>query len=76
MDWRDLALCAEIDPELWFPEKGESARPAKRVCRACPVRRECLADALRRDEQWGIWGGLSRQERRQAASPEAGLVAA
>lgn len=63
--WQDQALCAETDPEAFFPEKGGSTREAKRVCRRCPVRAECLAYALERDERFGIWGGLSERERRR-----------
>lgn len=65
--WQDRALCAQVDPELFFPEKHETAlaKLAKRVCRACPVRQECLDDALDRGEEFGVWGGLSSQERRR-----------
>jgi WhiB family redox-sensing transcriptional regulator len=62
--WRDQALCAQTDPEAFYPEKGQSARRAKLVCRACPVRHDCLEDALSRHEQWGVWGGLDVQQRR------------
>ena len=62
--WHDLARCAETDPEMFFPEKGESVRPAKRVCAGCEVRAECLQDALDRGERFGVWGGLSERERR------------
>ncbi len=62
--WTELALCQETDPEAFFPEKGESTRPAKRVCRACEVRSECLDYALRTSQAWGVWGGLSTLERR------------
>jgi WhiB family redox-sensing transcriptional regulator len=65
--WRDRALCAQVDPELFFPDKGESPRPAKRVCASCEVRVECLQDALDRREPFGIWGGLSERERRVLA---------
>jgi hypothetical protein len=65
--WRDLARCAETDPEMFFPEKGESVRPAKRVCAGCEVRAECLQDALDRGERFGVWGGLSERERRALA---------
>ena len=61
--WRDQALCAQTDPELFFPEKGSSSAGAKRVCGSCDVRDQCLEDALRRDERFGIWGGLSVSER-------------
>jgi WhiB family redox-sensing transcriptional regulator len=62
--WRDLALCAQTDPEAFFPDKGESPRPAKRVCARCEVRAECLQYALDHGERFGIWGGLSERERR------------
>ncbi len=64
-DWRDRALCAQTDPEIFFPDKGESTAAAKRVCRACDVRAECLQDALDHHERFGVWGGLSERERRQ-----------
>ena len=62
--WRVEALCAETDPEAFFPEKGGSTREAKRVCTGCAVRAECLEFALTNDERFGIWGGLSERERR------------
>jgi WhiB family redox-sensing transcriptional regulator len=64
MGWADQALCAETDPEAYFPEKGGSNREAKKVCRRCEVRPECLGYALEHDEKHGIWGGLSERERR------------
>ena len=63
--WRLDALCAETDPEAFFPEKGGSTREAKRVCSGCAVRVECLEAALTNDERFGIWGGLSERERRR-----------
>jgi len=63
--WTEFALCAEIDNALFFPEKGESTKSAKAVCRRCAVRAECLEYALERDERWGIYGGLSPQQRRR-----------
>jgi WhiB family redox-sensing transcriptional regulator len=61
--WQEQGLCAQTDPEAWFPERGEPSRAAKAVCLRCPVRTDCLDAALERDELFGIWGGLSRQER-------------
>jgi WhiB family redox-sensing transcriptional regulator len=58
------ALCAQTDPEAFFPDKGESTRPAKKVCAACPVRPPCLDWALATREPHGVWGGLSERERR------------
>ena len=63
--WRLDGLCAETDPEAFFPEKGGSTREAKRVCAGCPVRLQCLEYALDNDERFGIWGGLSERERRR-----------
>jgi WhiB family redox-sensing transcriptional regulator len=61
--WQDLALCQEVDPELFFPEGGDVGA-AKRICMACEVRRECLDYALDHQEKWGIWGGKSERQRR------------
>jgi len=63
--WQDRALCAQTDPEAFFPEKGGSTREAKRICQGCEVRSECLEYALQHDERFGIWGGLSERERRK-----------
>lgn len=62
--WKELAICSQTDPEIFFPEKGGSTREAKAVCRGCPVRKDCLQAALDRDERFGIWGGYSERERR------------
>jgi WhiB family redox-sensing transcriptional regulator len=64
-DWQERALCAQTDPEAFFPEKGGSTREAKRICSGCDVRAECLEYALANDERFGIWGGLSERERRR-----------
>ena len=64
-DWHGKALCAQTDPEAFFPEKGGSTRDAKRICTGCEVRAECLSYALANDERFGIWGGLSERERRR-----------
>ncbi|MBV9058430.1 MAG: WhiB family transcriptional regulator [Pseudonocardiales bacterium] len=64
-DWQERALCAQTDPEAFFPEKGGSTREAKRICAGCEVRAECLEYALAFDERFGIWGGLSERERRR-----------
>ncbi|TDE96127.1 WhiB family transcriptional regulator [Occultella glacieicola] len=65
LSWQERALCAQTDPEAFFPEKGGSTREAKRVCVSCEVRVECLEYALEHDERFGIWGGLSERERRK-----------
>jgi hypothetical protein len=65
MEWQERALCAQTDPEAFFPEKGGSTREAKRICAGCEVRPECLEYALANDERFGIWGGMSERERRR-----------
>jgi WhiB family redox-sensing transcriptional regulator len=65
LSWQEKALCTQTNPDSFFPEKGESAQEAKRVCRSCEVRSECLKYALDKDEPYGIWGGLSELERRR-----------
>jgi WhiB family redox-sensing transcriptional regulator len=65
LSWQDKALCAQTDPEAFFPEKGGSTREAKRICVSCEVKQECLEYALMQDERFGIWGGLSERERRR-----------
>jgi WhiB family redox-sensing transcriptional regulator len=64
-DWAERGLCAQTDPEAFFPERGGSTREAKRICSGCEVRAECLDYALAHDERFGIWGGLSERERRR-----------
>lgn len=63
--WQIDALCAQTDPEAFFPEKGGSTRDAKKICESCDVRARCLEFALEHDERFGIWGGLSERERRK-----------
>ena len=65
LSWQERSLCAQTDPEAFFPEKGGSTREAKRICQGCQVKDECLEYALANDERFGIWGGLSERERRR-----------
>ena len=65
LGWQQQALCAQTDPEAFFPEKGGSTREAKRICIGCEVKGDCLEYALGQDERFGIWGGLSERERRR-----------
>jgi WhiB family transcriptional regulator, redox-sensing transcriptional regulator len=66
--WRELAGCRGTDLEVFFPERGESARPARQVCAACPVRQPCLDYAITNRIVHGIWGGLTGRERRALQS--------
>ena len=68
-DWRDGALCRETDPELFFPigTTGNALVQidnAKQVCRECPSAQGCLDFALDTNQDSGIWGGLTEEERR------------
>jgi len=58
-----VVLCAEVDPDLWFPEVGQSNKEAKDICRDCEVRDACLQWSLNADERYGVWGGVSATER-------------
>jgi hypothetical protein len=69
-DWHADGLCQQVDPELFYPEKGETAKPAKAVCDRCDVRDKCLQWALDNDEKHGVWGGKTEKERR-AMRPKA-----
>lgn len=65
--WTVEALCAQTDPEVFFPEKGgrHQTGRAKAVCAACPVTTVCLQYAIANREEFGVWGGTSPEERRE-----------
>ncbi len=68
--WRALSTCRDTDPELFFPvgTTGQALlqiAKAKSVCCQCPVTTECLEFALETNQDTGIWGGTSEEERRQ-----------
>ena len=62
-DWPSLAACQNGDPDALFVQ-GAEQNVAKRICRSCPVRYECLADALDNRIEFGVWGGMTERERR------------
>ncbi len=69
MDWRNDAACRNEDPDLFFPIGStgpavEQADQAKQICMTCSVREECLEYALASNQDAGIWGGLTEDERR------------
>ncbi len=69
MDWRSQAACLSVDPELFFPigNTGPAiaqATEAKRVCALCEVQEICLRWAMSNNQDAGVWGGLSEEERR------------
>jgi hypothetical protein len=61
--WMLSALCAEVGTQAWFSEQGENTHPAQRICAACPVRYDCLVYGLRNREEYGVFGGLTANER-------------
>jgi WhiB family transcriptional regulator, redox-sensing transcriptional regulator len=62
-EWRSRAACQECAPDSLFVQ-GAAQHHAKLVCTGCPVRSECLADALDNRVEFGVWGGLTERERR------------
>lgn len=62
-DWTTRAACRNTDPDALFVQ-GAAQNRAKTVCRGCPVRTECLADALDNRIEFGVWGGMTERERR------------
>ena len=71
--WQELANCRGLDPDLFYPNRGDSTQDAKRVCRECVVTQECLEYALQNREKLGIWGGMSERERREVRRERAML---
>jgi WhiB family transcriptional regulator, redox-sensing transcriptional regulator len=66
--WRDRAACQGEDPELFFLDDQLNIWQAKMVCTRCPVRQNCLEDALnfKEKDQYGVFGGLDATERKNA----------
>ena len=63
-DWRAQALCSKTDPEIFFAPGALEHKVAKRICRLCPVQRQCLVYAMEAPMDHGVWGGLTERERR------------
>ena len=80
MDWRDQTACRTEHPELFFPvgTTGPARRQlsrAKSVCHRCPVTATCLAWALDTGQRYGVWGGLSEDERSELQQRSARISA-
>jgi WhiB family transcriptional regulator, redox-sensing transcriptional regulator len=76
----ELAACQAAEPELFFPVSAAGPAvaqvlAAKAVCRACPVRAECLSYAVQTAQEHGIWGGTTEEERRLARRGQAARLA-
>lgn len=65
LQWMDNALCREIDAEMFFPPPNKVPHDAKKACRLCEVRAECLEYALTQGHVDGVWGGTTPRERQQ-----------
>jgi WhiB family redox-sensing transcriptional regulator len=63
--WQDRAACFGIDPDVFFPVSEDEAGTALAFCGGCRIREECLAWALKNGERYGVWGGLTEQQRRR-----------
>jgi WhiB family transcriptional regulator, redox-sensing transcriptional regulator len=69
-DWREKASCRAVDPDLFFPVGTTGIalvqiEHAKSVCRECDVQGQCLQFALATNQESGVWGGTSEEERRK-----------
>jgi WhiB family redox-sensing transcriptional regulator len=62
--WREAAACRTVSVETFYPPAEQDGREAKVVCFRCPVRETCLEFAIANGERFGVWGGLTPQERR------------
>ncbi|MFT4289054.1 WhiB family transcriptional regulator [Nocardioides sp.] len=62
-DWAPRAACRTEQPDMLFV-RGAEQNKVKQVCAACPVKTECLAEALDNQIEWGVWGGMTERERR------------
>lgn len=67
VDW-DRAACLGVDPDLFFPDRGQDTAQAKRVCLGCSIVADCGEYALRVGESHGVWGGMSERQRRRIRS--------
>ena len=63
--WMGRGNCAGMNPDLFFPARGEASAPAKAVCAPCEVKERCLNYAIEGGERFGVWGGMSERERRR-----------
>lgn len=68
-DWMNEGLCAQTDPEIFFPDKGTNYHQARQICASCPVRTQCATYAqttergLAHSYRHGAWGGSSPRQR-------------
>ena len=65
LEWTERALCTQVDPDLMFPRKGESTEDAKKVCRSCEARLDCLRFSIQVTDREGIYGGFTMRVRQR-----------
>jgi len=63
--WTNQAACRGTDTEIFYPVTSDEEAEALSICATCPVRAQCLDDALRNREIYGIWGGTTPEQRRR-----------
>jgi WhiB family transcriptional regulator, redox-sensing transcriptional regulator len=68
MSWRERAACLEAPTDLFFPDVGKTPHEARAYCARCEVTAECVAFAIETNSESGIWGGLSRDQRRRISA--------
>lgn len=66
--WQDEAACKSLPLEMFFPPAEQEADAAKAICSGCTVKEPCLEAALAAGERFGIWGGLTSDERQTIAA--------
>lgn len=69
-EWMDDGACRGADTEAFYPRAESEGAQARRICRECPVRNQCLEYALTHDERYGIWGGCDPVERRMLTTSD------
>lgn len=65
LSWQDHSACLGLNPDLFFPERGDNGREAKKVCAVCTVRDSCLEYAIRARFHEGIYGGMTSRDRKR-----------
>ncbi|WDZ91112.1 WhiB family transcriptional regulator [Nocardiopsis sp. HUAS JQ3] len=71
--WTTRALCRRVDPDALFVQ-GAAQHRAKLICQECPVRTDCLTDALDNRVEFGVWGGMTERERRALLRKHPGVT--
>ena len=68
LDWQLDGLCTQTDPDLFFPVNAAQQKAATKICAECPVRILCANFAIQTNQEFGVWGGLTEEDRKQLRS--------